>query len=41
MYVDKIEVDYNNSDKMMRIKRAPEEISSVPSKKYAVYFEAL
>ncbi len=41
MYVDEVEVDYNDSDKMMRIKRAPEEISPVPSKEYAVYFEAL
>lgn len=40
MYVDKIEVDYNDSNKMMRIKRSPDEVSSAKSSlNYAVYFE--
>lgn len=40
MYVDKIEVDYNDSNKMMRIKRSPDEVSSTKSNlNYAVYFE--
>ncbi|WP_440453930.1 type I-Fv CRISPR-associated protein Cas7fv [Psychrobacter sp. ASPA161_9] len=40
MYVDKIEVDYNDSNKMMRIKRSPDEISNAKSNlNYAVYFE--
>lgn len=40
MYVDKIEVDYNDSNKMMRIKRSPDEISPIKgSLDYAVYFE--
>ncbi len=40
MYVDSVEVDYNDSNIMMRIKRQPEDIDSEPeSKKYAVYFE--
>ena len=39
MYVDKIEVDYNDSNKMMRIKRSPEDISMQPKSDYAVYFE--
>lgn len=40
MYVDKIEVDYNDSNKMMRIKRSPEEINPKPTSEYAIYFEA-
>ena len=40
MYVDKIEVDYNDSNKMMRIKRSPDEVSSNKGNlNYAVYFE--
>lgn len=38
MYVDEIEVDYNDSSKMMRIKRSPEETSPYPGSDYAVYF---
>lgn len=40
MYVDSIEVDYNDSNKMMRIKRSPNEISPEPKTEYAVYFSA-
>lgn len=40
MYVDSLEVDYNNSNKMMRIKRSPEEANTTPTSDYAVYFEA-
>lgn len=40
MYVDNIEVDYNDSNKMMRIKRSPDEANSTPNSNYAVYFEA-
>lgn len=40
MYVDKIEVDYNDSNKMMRIKRSPEDVSATPKSDYAVYFQA-
>lgn len=40
MYVDSIEVDYNDSNKMMRIKRNPSEINSQPQADYAIYFEA-
>jgi len=40
MYVDNIEVDYNDSNKMMRIKRSPEEANTTPNSDYAVYFEA-
>jgi len=40
MYVDKIEVDYNDSNKMMRIKRSPDEVSNAKGNlNYAVYFE--
>ncbi len=39
MYVDSVEVDYNNSNKMMRIKRQPEEISIRPEDNFAIYFE--
>lgn len=40
MYVDSLEADYNDSNKMMRIKRNPDEVSSQPNGNYAVYFEA-
>lgn len=40
MYVDEIEVDYNDSNKMMRIKRSPEQSQVTPSSPYAVYFYA-
>lgn len=40
MYVDAIETDFNDSNKMMRIKRSPEEVSTKPQGDYAVYFEA-
>lgn len=40
MYVDSLEVDYNDSNKVMRIKRNPDEVSSQPNGNYAVYFEA-
>lgn len=39
MYVDNLEVDYNDSNKMMRIKRTPDEINIEPQSEYAVYFE--
>lgn len=38
MYVDEVILDYNDSNKMMRIKRAPEEISSTRKGDYAIYF---
>ena len=40
MYVDSIEVDYNDSNKMMRIKRSPHDVSPLANSEYAVYFEA-
>lgn len=40
MYVDEIEVDYNDSNKMMRIKRSPDTVSPVAESDYAVYFYA-
>lgn len=40
MSVDDVLVDFNESTKMMRIKRRPNEISEVPSEPYAVYFYA-
>lgn len=40
MYVDSVLVDYNDSHKMMRIKRSESEISEVPKTDYAVYFYA-
>jgi len=40
MYVDSVEVDYNDSNKMMRIKRSPDEANNTPSMDYAIYFEA-
>jgi hypothetical protein len=40
MYVDEIKVDYNNSSKMMRIKRDESEISEQLNSDFAVYFYA-
>jgi len=40
MYVDSILVDYNDSHKMMRIKRSESDISETPETNYAVYFYA-
>lgn len=40
MYVDSILVDYNDSHKMMRIKRSESEISETPKTSYASYFES-
>ena len=40
MYVDELLVDYNDSSKMMRIKRDPSAISEEPESDYAVYFAA-
>ena len=40
MYVDEITVDYNDSHKMMRIKRDESEIVTKPQSKYAQYFYA-
>lgn len=40
MYVDEITVDYNDSHKMMRIKRDESEIVSEPLIDYAQYFYA-
>lgn len=40
MYVESVEVDYNDSNKMMRIKRSPEQANLEPKMDYAVYFEA-
>jgi hypothetical protein len=40
MCVDTLEVDYNDSHKMMRIKRHPDQANSEPQIDYAVYFEA-
>lgn len=40
MYVDEITVDYNDSHKMMRIKRAESEIVTEPQSQYAQYFYA-
>lgn len=40
MYVDSVLVDYNDSHKMMRIKRSASEISETPENNYAVYFSA-
>lgn len=41
MYVDDIVVDFNNSNKMMRIKRTPDQISVMPEEDYAIYFKAI
>lgn len=38
MYVDEIEVDYNDSTKMMRIKRDPNSVSKNPVSYYAIYY---
>jgi len=40
MYVDKITVDYNDSNKMMRIKRDESSICETPESDYAQYFYA-
>jgi hypothetical protein len=40
MYVDEIIVDYNDSQKMMRIKRDASDISEQPTSQYASYFYA-
>lgn len=40
MYVDSLEVDYNDSNKMMRIKRDKNSIASEPKTSYASYFYA-
>ena len=40
MYVDEVVVDYNDSTKMMRIKRNPDQINNKPQSDYAVYFYA-
>ena len=40
MYVDSMVVDYNDSSKMMRIKRDESDISEQPDSEYAVYFYA-
>jgi hypothetical protein len=38
MYVDEIEVDYNDSTKMMRIKRDESSVNSQLNSDYAIYF---
>lgn len=40
MCVDTLEIDYNDSHKMMRIKRHPDQANPEPQTDYAVYFEA-
>ncbi len=40
MYVENVLVDYNDSHKMMRIKRSEGDISETPKAPYAVYFYA-
>ena len=40
MYVDSVLVDYNDSHKMMRIKRAESDISEMHNAEYATYFYA-
>lgn len=40
MYVDSVEVDYNDSSKMMRIKRDSSECSPMPETQFAIYFDA-
>lgn len=40
MYVDSILVDYNDSNKMMRIKQDEGDISPQPESDYAIYFSA-
>lgn len=41
MYVDEVLVDYNDSSKMMRIKRNEGDISEVKHTNYAIYFGAI
>lgn len=38
MYVETVEVDYNDSNQMMRIKRHPDQISNTPTTSFATYF---
>lgn len=40
MYVETLDVDYNDTNKMMRIKRNPYLFNTEPQKDYAVYFKA-
>lgn len=40
MYVEEVLVDYNDSTKMMRIKRDPSQIENQPKSDYAIYFYA-
>lgn len=40
MYVDSIQIDYNDSHKMMRVKHSESDISQTPEMDYAVYFYA-
>ena len=40
MYVDQLVIDYNDSNRMMRIKRAPDEITTIPKGQFAIYFES-
>lgn len=40
MYVDEMIIDYNDSNKMMRIKRDESETSAQPQTDFATYFEA-
>ena len=40
MYVDSITVDYNDSNKMMRIKRDESSVSETPDSEFASYFYA-
>ena len=40
MYVDDVVVDYNDSNKMMRIKRDESEVETRPLSEYATYFYA-
>jgi hypothetical protein len=40
MCVDTVEVDYNDSHKMMRIKRNADQANPEPQQDYAIYFEA-
>lgn len=40
MYLDEVTVDYNDSNKMMRIKRSESDISETPESEYATYFYA-
>lgn len=40
MYVDEVTVDYNDSNKMMRIKRDESSVSGQPTSNFAIYFYA-